>query len=617
MTDTIKKKSTNIVVWIILLLLVVGLGGFGVSNFGGRNAPIATIGDVEVGATEYYRGLQAELNQIQAQTGQSLPLSQAIAFGLDQQVRQRLITTASLDDEMQKIGLSVGDEAVKKAVLATPAFQGLTGGFDRLAYKEALRRAGQTEAEFEASIRADNARAILQSAILGGVSAPDSMTTAFIDFQQQRRNFSWIKLSLNDLKEQIPAPSDDDIDTYYKAHSDEFTLPAKKRITYAWVTPITILSSIEIPDEKLKKVYQERISQYSQPARRQLERLIFASDEEATAAKAKLDAGESTFEDLVIARGLSLLDVDLGDVTKDALKGAGDAIFNMADVGVIGPLPTNLGPALFRMNAIYEPTQTSFEEARDEIMGELSLDQARRQIDAMITDIDDLLAGGATLEDLAKETEMELGTIDWFDGNSDGIAGYTDFRTAAATVAEGDFPEVLQLDDGGIFAIRLDESIEPTLQPMNDVLSSVIAGWEKDQIAKRLKDLSDSLVAKLAEGIAFSGLGYPVTSETKILRTGNIEGLPNGLIGKVFDLDKDAANVIETAGADFVIYLDDILPPDTTDPDYAVLKAGLENQIVQALAGDIFEAYNRTLQSQKNIVVNQAVINAVHAQFPQ
>ncbi len=617
MADSVKKKSANIVVWIILLLLVIGLGGFGVSNFGRSSSPIATVGTVEISANQYYRGLQTELSSFQAQYGQALPLNQAIALGFDQRVRARLITTATLDNEAQNIGLSVGDEAVKNAVLAVPAFQGISGGFDRVAYKSALRRAGQTESEFENTIRNDAARTILQSAVVGGLTAPETMTETFLNYQQQRRNFSWIKLTADDLPEQIPAPTDADLDSYYNANSAEFTLPAKKRISYVWVTPIMILDSVTVPEEELKKTYDSRQDQYSQPARRQVERLVFATEADAKAAKAKLDSGEVSFEDLVKSRGLTLADIDLGDVSQDELKGAGEAIFAMQDTGIIGPLASDLGPALFRVSAFYDATQVTFDDAREEISAELSLDRARRKISASITEIDDLLAGGATLEDIANETDLELGTIDWFEGLSDGIAGYTDFRTAVAEVAEGDFPEVLQLDDGGIFALRLDKKIEPTLQPMDDVLSTVISGWERGEIEKRLGKLADATIARLGEGIAFNGLGYDVTPETEVLRNDTIEGLPNGLIAKVFETDKDSANIVPGDAARFIIYTDDIIAPDTSDPDYAALKSGLENQIKQALSGDVFAAFTKTLQTRDNIVVNQAVINAVHAQFPQ
>ena len=106
--SSIKKKTSNIIVWIILLLLIAGLGGFGVSNFGGSSAAIATVGETEVSMDSYYRALRQDLRGFQAQTGQPLSLAQAKAIGVDQNVRARLITAAALDNETTRIGVSIG-----------------------------------------------------------------------------------------------------------------------------------------------------------------------------------------------------------------------------------------------------------------------------------------------------------------------------------------------------------------------------------------------------------------------------------------------------------------------------------------------------------------------------
>ena len=40
-----KGKGSQIVVWVLMAMLVVGLGGFGVTNFGGGLTSIGRVGD--------------------------------------------------------------------------------------------------------------------------------------------------------------------------------------------------------------------------------------------------------------------------------------------------------------------------------------------------------------------------------------------------------------------------------------------------------------------------------------------------------------------------------------------------------------------------------------------
>ena len=113
----------------------------------------------------------------------------------------------------------------------------------------------------------------------------------------------------------------------------------------------------------------------------------------------------------------------------------------------------------------------------------------RRELRDEVEPIEDLLAGGATLEDLAAETRLQSGEITWYEGLSSfgarNIDRYDEFRSAAAVAAVGDFPEVLELADGGIFALRLDEVIEPALRPFDEVKEAVTEGWQAQETRGR------------------------------------------------------------------------------------------------------------------------------------
>ena len=436
------------IVWIIILLLIVGLGGFGISNFGGSVQSIGAVGEREISTEDYYRAVQGEVRAMSAEVGQPLTLEQAnqfaqFAYGapLTDRVLTQLITTAALDGETDRIGLSIGDEQVREQVLALPTFQGLDGKFDRETYGEALLRNGLNEREYEDGIRDDTARTLLQAAILGGLNAPAAMSDPILNYVGQRRSFEFVRLDGGDLDAPLPEPSEADLNTYYTENEAAFTAPEQKRITYAWITPDMLIDEVEIDEDALRGLYEERSEEYNSPERRLVERLVFASPEEAAAAVERLTAGEIDFESLVTERGLSLADIDMGDVGQSDLNAeAGEAVFALEGAGITGVVNSDLGPALFRVNAVLDAQVTSFEDAREELLQEFASDRARRVIDAMVGDVEDLLAGGATLEELAEETDLELGQIDWSAGLDEGIASYAGFRDQANAITADDFP---------------------------------------------------------------------------------------------------------------------------------------------------------------------------------
>lgn len=607
-----KKTASNILVWGILVLLVVGLGGFGVTNFGGNIRSIGKVGDVPIDIQTYARQLTQEIGAFEAQMGQQISITQAEAFGLPTVVQGQVIAAAALDNEAQRIGLSVGDDQVRADILGTSGFVGINGTFDREAYRFALQRNGWTEAEYEALIRAEAARDLLRRAVLGGVGTPASYSDAYAAYLGEQRSFAQIILAAEDLAEPVGQPDEAALEAYYSDNPAAYTLPEAREITYAWLSPDMLTDEIEVSEDDLRALYDDRLVLYQRPERRLVERLVYPDQASADAAKARLDAGEITFEDLVEARGLELSDIDLGDVTRDELGAAGAAVFALTSPGVAGPADTDLGPALFRMNAVLLAQNTPFEDARDELAEDLAQDAARRRVTDLSAEMDDLLAAGATLEELAEETPMQLGTLRFDSRSEEDIAGYPAFRQAAEAVQEGDFPELADLEDGGIFALRLDGIVAPELQPLDAVRDQAIADWQEEQTRQRLGQEAEGLKARLEAGEAIGDLGR-IVETTETARRDGIS--PPLLAETVFAMQPGNARVLELGETVRLVQLTGVTPADPADPDLAPSLQQLGQQTAQQIQQDIFARFSEELTRQGGLELDQAAINAVHSQI--
>ncbi len=615
-----KKSAQNILVWILMAMLVVGLAGFGIDGFLSQTVrSIGQVGGRDISTNSYARALQQEIRAIEQQLGQSIPFSQLQAMGLDSQVRARLVTQAALESEAARIGISAGDESVQRTITAIPAFRGPGGGFDRDTYRFTLQNAGQTPAEFEADVRRDTARGILQAATVAGVETPQAMRAALLDHYAARHSFALFNLGEDQLETPVSAPSEAEIEAYYSANTDRFMAPEIRSITYAWLSPAMVLDTIEIDEDALRALYESRLADYVRPERRLVERLIFPDSETAAAAMARIEAGEASFEDIVTERGLSLDDTDMGDVTENALGSAGGPVFALTEPGAVtGPHASNLGPALFRMNAILSAQETTLAEVEGELRNELAADRARRVIADDIDLYEDLLAGGASIEDLAAETAMELGQIDWSSETSEGIAAYSEFRAAAAAASTDDFPEVLGLDDGGIFALRLDAITPPAPRPLAEVRNAVEAEARARAVETALTGQAQAFSADLArDGVdaVAETQEMPFDSFEQVTRIDTLPGLPAALLEAVFDAEVGAPVVHVSNRRAFVAIVTDRLPPDPDDAQTLRLVDAIDEQIGGALAQDVFGYFARALEREAGISFNEAAIQAVHANF--
>jgi peptidyl-prolyl cis-trans isomerase D len=609
------KTISKTFVWIIIGLAMLGLGGFGATNLSGTIRSIGTVGDKHIDVTEYARQLGQEIRAVEAQTGQTLPFARVQEIGLDQAVLQRLVSARALDYEASQLGLSIGDESLLEQIVDIPAFQGIDGSFDREGYTFALEQSGTSEAEFETRLREETARTLLQGAMVSGVVMPDTYVSTLLNYIGETRNFTWARLASADLSTPLPTPSDEELKAYFDENIEEFMLPETKRITFAHLSPDALIQGIDVPEDELRAEFEARAAEYNTPERRLVERLVYLDEEAANQAAAALEVSGTTFEALVQDRGLALADIDLGDVDRLSLDGAGEAVFG-ADVGdVVGPLASDLGPALFRVNGVLPARVTSFEDAKPRLQEILAADRARRLVSTQAQDFDDLLAGGATLEELADETDMVLGTLDWFEGNGNGLGAYVGFAEAARALTAADFPKIENLEDGGVFAVRLEEELPTRPAEFDAAREQVIANWENNELETRLNAQATTLVPQLKSGSDFAELNLSGTAQTNMPRTGVVTGTPPSFMQEVFDMELGDVIVVESFGTVLVVRLDSINAASENE-NAESLREQLQTQVSQTLARDLYNIYSRDAVMRAGQQIDPRSLAAVHVNFP-
>ena len=608
-----KKSSVGkTAMWILMGLLFLGLGGFGAVNLSGNIRTIGSVGDKPIAVDTYARQVEQELRAISQQTGSPMSFAQAQTLGLDRAVLQRLTRERALDHEATQMGLSIGDETLRDRILGISAFQGVDGQFDRDGYAQSLRSAGLNENEFEMSLREETARQLLQGAVLSGVEMPAAYAETLAAYVSEQRDFTWV-LFRDDATEP-PAATEEALRAYFDANAETFVLPATKKVTYAWLNPTDILDQVEIPEEELRAEYDARSDQYNQPERRLVERLVFADQAAADQAAAALEVNGTTFEALVQERGLQLSDVDLGDVSLESLGAAGAPVFE-AEVGaVVGPAPSTLGPALFRVNAVLPEQIVTFEQAEPELRDALATDRAIRMVEAQAEDFDNRLAGGNTVEQLAEQTEMVLGQLDWTVDSSEGIAAYEAFREAAATVTEADFPKIEQLDDGGIFALRLDEALPERPATYEDVAEEVAERLTAEQSVASLMIEAEAAKAALEAGTELEEQGLEPRVEADQTRNAFLVNTPRGFTAEVFEMELGDIRILEGTDTVVMVRLDAVHAAGDS-PEAAALTAQLREQQNQALARGLFDIFadDALLRAGQNL--DPRAINAVNVNF--
>lgn len=610
------KKKSSIGVYIVLGVVVVSLLGFGSTNLSLANNTLASVGDKEITTQEFGLELDQARQSLSAQYQTPISMAQMQASGIPQDVLSGMLNRRIMENAAADLGISAGDDAVRESVQANPLFQSrLTGQFDRDTYRNVVSQMGTREARYEDKVRDEVAGTLLQLGLVTGIEPATNFAKVRAEYLATRRDITWASLDESILMEPVAAPTDEELAAYHEAHAADFTRPETKVITVASLLPSDIAESLDFDDETLRALYDQRFDVYNTEERRLVERLPFADQAAAEEAKAAIDAGETTFDAIVTERGLTLDDIDLGDVSKRDLSNAGEAVFAAETGEVVGPIDTLVGPALFRMNAVLTADSVPFEEAREELRNEQALTQARRQIAEQAELITDELAGGVALQDLPESTDITVSTVEWTAEDTDGMAAYPEFREAAANGEIGDYPEVIALEDGGLFAMEITEVREPEVIPLDEARAEVEAAWMADATRNAIVEKGRELTGELANGASFEELGLSPQQDNNVTRRTFIDRTPQGFVQEVFATNIGEAFAVPYADGAVIARVDEEKAPEEGNADTEALMTTEAERAANGLAEDIFLITLRELEAKTEVDINDAAVSAVLTQF--
>jgi peptidyl-prolyl cis-trans isomerase D len=517
------------------------------------------------------------------------------------------------------VGLSTADDEVGRQVLAIPAFRALDGSFDREAYRFALDRTGLTQRQFEEQVRREATREIVATALRAPATMPAVAGRTVLDFLGERRVLSYLSLGPEHLDAALPEPTDEALREFHAADPERYTRPERREITVAIARLEDIAAGIEVSDAAIDAALESQAGRFQTPERRYVDRIGFNTREAAEAARQRIDSGETTFDAVAAERELTSRDIDQGLLAAtDLAPGAREAVFGLGEPGIAGPVDTPLGPALYRVNGIIGGGSVPAEEARALIRDELALAAARDRILDVAAELEDLVAGGATIEEIAEETPLIREQVVLDEGETSGLAADPAFREAAFSAAEGFVSDPFELEDGSVVTLRVDAIVPPALTPLEDVRARVAADWTAAQAESRLAEISEGFRVEVAEGLPLETvaerLGAAVETAGPVSRGEIAEDAAPELVAEIFAVEPGQAVVLPQPGGAILARLDRIEPFDPAAN--ATVVASVEAELTRQIGEDMLAYTTRAIQAEAGVTVNESLVQSTIAALP-
>ncbi len=608
---------------VVMGFIVISFAVWGIGDVfrGFSSQRLVKIGGGEVTVEAFRAAYQNELRRLQQRLRRGITNEEARRAGLDQQVLDRLITDVALDQKAGNLGLSVSEEETQRLLKSEKVFQGLNGQFDPDRFKQIIHDAGFSERGFLVDQKGAYLRKELTDAVTTGLEPPPVMLEAIFRFRNETRSVETILL-LPSAAGTIRLPSEEEVKKFFSDHESSFRAREYRKLTLLAATPATLAKPGEVPEEEVRKLYDEvKAQRYGTPEKREVGQIVFKTEAEAKDALARLKGGLD-FKALVAERKLDPKDADLGLVSQRDFgdPNVGAAVFALPSQGFTGPTATPFGFVVSEIRKIQPAVfSKSFDQAQAELRQEIAAGKAAPDVRRLHDAIEEQRSAGKTLAEAAKAVGLETRDVEPVDETSRGksgtpvsdLPGGAELLKAAFASDKGVDNEAVATRDGGYVWFEVTDVEQARQQSFEEVKAQVEATMRKEAEQKALSAKANDLVEQLRNGKPIDNLagelGLAVKRVTDVKRA-NRSDLASSTIVQFFEAPLHGAGSVAVEGGQLVFVVTESTTPkfDPASPE----ALAIAEQLRPAIQNDVLEQYVGGLEKAFSVQINQKALES-------
>lgn len=611
----------RVIVAILFSFLILSFAVWGIAdmirNVGQVN--VARVGSTDITALAYRDTYQTELQNLSRRARRAITNDEARLLGLEQQVLNKMIAEAALDQRVKSYGLAISDDTIVKAITSDASFKGSNGAFDRNVFNELIRQNGYTEQTFVRTQRAVYLRQQLADTVAGAMPAPTVLRDAVNRYQNETRTAEYFTLGADKAGE-LAAPGEAVLQKFFDERKASFRAPDYRKISLIALTPADVARPDQVTDAEARAVYDANKARFGSPERRAVQQIVFPSMDEARQAAARIKDG-TTFDAIAEERKLSSKDMDLGLVTRDAIidPKVAEVAFATPAGTVSEPVEGRFGAVVVRVGEVQPEAVQPFEAAAPEIKAELAKSRARNALQDAHDKIEDQRASAKPLAEIAKDQKLTLQVIDAVDRAGRDKAQKPLALPERESLLKAVFASDIGVDneavpsrDGGYVWFEVN-GIEPSRdRTLAEVKADVEAQWKDDEISSRLAAKASELVKRANEGAAIATLaaeiGVQANTAQGIKRSGENGGLPQAAVAQVFSttVGRAAASIGATNQDRVIMRVTGADVPPLLSSQQAAEQ--IDQQLRVNLGDDILNAYVSQLQKDLGVTIHETAV---------
>lgn len=614
-----------------VIALAFALGDItGLQSAGVSGATVAKVGGETVSETDLTRRVQDELRGAQ-QRNPSVDMSQLLAAGGVESVLDRMLNGLALQAFGEDQDMVVSRALVGSELRNIPALQGPTGKFDQTIYEQVLARNRLTDAQVQADIARETMVQFLLRPQMGASQVPQSLALPFASLMLERRAGQVALIPASALNTG-GAPTDAEIQDWYKRNVSRYSLPERRVARYALVTPETVKARAIPTDAEVAATFNGDKARWAARETRSVSIVTVLDQKAATALAAKIRAGNSV-ADAARAAGLEARQLEGQDkqaLTKATSGAVAEALFGAQRGGVIGPVRGPIGFVIGKVDAVAQVAGKSLAEARPTIVAELTQKKTADALASIRDGLEDAIADNANFSELVadqKLTALTTPPLTATGGDPEKPAAQPDpallpILSTAFQSEEGDDPQVVQTAADGSFAVvALDRIVRAAPRPLAAVRDQVAQDFAADRARRAARTAASKALAAINKGTAIDKALADAGA-----RGGKVERVvaarsqvnadprgPNPVLALMFSMKGGTAKMLESPAGNgwLIVKLEQITPGDAAKMPQVL--AATRQDLGRVVGGEYAQQFTEAVKKAMNASRNPDAIARVKA----
>ncbi|MGR6328060.1 SurA N-terminal domain-containing protein [Sphingomonas sp. XXL09] len=582
----INSKAGVIVTFIVLGIIALAFAAGDVTGLrtggGGLTGnTVVKVGGQSVTTADLESRMQSELEGARQQQP-TITMPSFLAQGGLEGVLDRLVNTLALEEFGHKQGMVISKRAVDGQIASIPGLRGPNGQFDPAIYQQLLSQRRLTDAQ----VRTDIARDLMSQQLIlptqGATQLPQQVALQYASILLEKRE-GQIGFIPAAAMATGAAPTDAEIQAAYRRNIARYTVPERRVVRYARVDADTVKSRSTPSDQEIAQAYAQQRPRFAATEKRDVTQVVVLDQAGANALAAKVKAGTPLAD---AARAAGLEPLTQTGLTKDAYTSASGAaaatsVFGAVKGAVVGPVRGTLGWIVARVDNVVQVPGKTLEQAKPEIVAELTKQKLQQALGAAHDALDDALAKNATFDEAVADQKLAAQQTPALLANgTDPDSPATPANPALAPIVaaafqmqDGDPAQLVPVGQDGSFAVvALSRVVGASPRPLAQVRDAVVADIRADQARAAARTVAADVLAKVNRGTplnqALAGTGrtlppsQPITASRGQLAS-NPRGAQPGLV-LLFSMVQGTAKLLEAPNRAgwLVVKLDRITPGD-------------------------------------------------------